>query len=234
MKSKTVLRYIWIISIGIILSSCQDNTDWTQHGLNGKVEYFIENTYEPIQKFGEWEITEENKLTSTKFNFNNKGKIKSKESYDKFNNLTSKEIYTYKNEELVERNTYDKEGNLSYKEVVLFYSDTVIEYECFRNDGEKYDQRKFYFENNRVVKQVFGLNNYTTGSVFAKTGLLEYDEKGHLIVDKGLNTNDEIVSSRKFEYIEYDKKNNWTKAILTNKIYNMENQFLLTREYSYY
>ena len=126
---------------------------------------------------------------------------------------------------------HDEYGELQSKTIIKYISKNEIDFESFNSSGEKTGHGKYIREGGKIMKQIYTFTQYSD-EVETYTISFEYDKKGNPIYQKQTNKKGEIVSYVKFEYLDFDEKNNWIKRLMYEDDDNPKN--IAIREIEYY
>lgn len=218
------------------MSSCKNSiNDWDRFALNGKVKTIIERIYEVEKKFGEWEIGDHVLGADSRISFDNLGNRRWIEYFDFDDYLTGKLIFKREDRDKIEEAFYDKNGKLvdfSRREI-LHNSKNELEYVIYDGVGEKISQGKSFYKKNRLVKDIH--QTFENNEVKEETmDVREYDKYGNLVSRKIVDAKGKVISFSKYEYLDFDKKKNWTKKFVYFSEKDQEPCYVLIREYEYY
>ncbi len=233
MTIKNYLKIIFLLIIFGAFTSCSKNNDRSKFGLNGKVKSYLEMHYEAEMKFGEWNKEDIKYDGHHKVLFNKDGYYQWIEYLDDDNELTGKLIPTREKGKLIEESYYDKDGKLNSKTIITHDSNNELKFVAYNEDGEKTSQGKSFFENNRVIRQEYQtFENDKIENEYTVT--FEYDKDWNLISQKQTNKKGKLTYFRKYEYLSFDKNDNWTKRLVYDSEQGEEPDEIVIRKYEYY
>ncbi len=200
-----------LIIVFAMLSSCGKKTDWDIYALKGKVKTYVENYYEPEIKFGEWKQGEAAEYGNYSVNFDDEGTYQRMDYLDKNGELTERAIPKWDNGKIIEEVTYDKDGAFKSETKYTYISDSKLEFTNYDEDGNIKVQGTTFLEDHRIVRRDHKI--FTNGKVTYEIRVnYECNEKGHVSSMKQTDEDGKITIS-KFEYLEFDDQNNWTKRL---------------------
>lgn len=201
-------------------------------GFKGKVKSCLERIYKADKRFGKWENGDIEDYGHHRTKFDKNGYYTEIEYIDDEGELIAKTLPTREKEKIIEEITYDEHGKVEIIEKISFISNNEIEIETFDKNGNKLRVGKMYRSNNKNTKAIF--TQYIDGKpAMGHTTTWEYDKNGNIISQKITDKKGQILSYQKYEYIEFDKQNNWIKRLVYNEDDdNPEN--IIIRELEYY
>jgi hypothetical protein len=175
------------------------------YGLKGRVKSFLEQNYDAVQKFGKWEAGKY-AHSRYKIDFDKTGNCTERAFLNKDDEVETKIIPKRENGKIIEEIWYDENGKQTKIEKVSIISKDKV-HEEIKNDERivtvKYDD--------------------------STTAIMKFNKNGHIIED--IYQRGKEVSTRRYEYLELDKKKNWTKRI---EFYNNKPNKIETHEIEYY
>lgn len=224
------MSVVSIISV-VLLMSCSNRTDLQNRGLNGKVRSCTERVHHPEkkgEKFDAGEIEDFGNHNCVKFN--EKGEYTGIEYLDPEGNLFARLTPKRENGKIIEEGFFDEDGKLMNNTKITYISDDETEFESFDDTGERTAKGKTFSKNGRITKQTYTL--YVGADADKEfTITFEYDTNGNKIEQKQVDNNGNAVFSAKYEYLEFDKQNNWIKMLAYR---DGEPESVLVREIEYY
>ena len=233
MKPQNAIQIILVLVTFGLLTSCSSKNDWDTFGLKGKVRTFSAQLYDAESKFGVWKPGNKQSFGHTVISFDRYGNYTSLDYMDENGQLTTKEIPKRENGQLVEANYYDGDGALISRSKVTHLSDEETKFVGYDATGEKSSAGTFYFRDGRMVKQL--LQIFSDGEISQElTNEMTYNEEGNLISQKQTDQNGEIVFHLRFEYLDPDDQQNWTKKLQYNAEKEGEPENITIFEYEYY
>jgi hypothetical protein len=230
MKSKIPKVIYLSVIVLITLSSCSEKSSYNKFNLKGKVKTYSESVCKPINIKSEWQS--ESILTKSKYFFDENGMNTGIEFYFGNGDLFSKSNYFYKSGKISEEKNYDKSGKELYITSFTHNNDNQSSFKRIIHSGEKVTEGNNYYKNDKIIKSIVSM--FSKGLEVDKlTTAIQYDEDGNI---KSKTTSNKSGNSETihYKYLEFDKKGNWTKCIISGEhdIQNPSN--LLLREYEYY
>lgn len=204
-------KWILLVCSVTILMSCSNIDERENFGLNGNVKSCFERLYEVEKKFGKWENGDIEYYGHSRITFDKKGLYQEIEYYDDDMDLTRKLLPVREKGKVLEEIYYDGDGKLQNRTTILHISKNEIDSESFDVDGKKLAHAKTIQENGKAMKTIYTATRNSEDETY--TTLFEYNKDGNLISQKSTNKKGEIVFYLKFEYLEFDKKKNWTKKL---------------------
>lgn len=212
------------------LSSCSTRNDCnTFLGLNGSVKYILERVYEAEKKFGKWENGDIEHYGHSLTKIDEEGNYTEINYLDHEGELRNRIIPNRKNGQIVEEYFYDKDGELEGFIKINYISDNELESELFNSHGEKNGTGQLFRKRGKNIKSVE--NKEKENKIIT---LWKYNKKGNQISLKRIDQKGEIVYSEKYEYIEIDEKNNWTKRLIYEESNSETPKSIAIREIEYY
>jgi hypothetical protein len=92
---------------------------------------------------------------------------------------------------------------------------------------------KSFLNNGREVKLLY--QELRGDTIYIQLSIIsEFNDKGYLATRKHINKSGATEWYRKFEYLEFDYKKNWTKRLDYNLIENEKPVNMVIREIEYY
>lgn len=230
---KSIFKSIFVLSIAMLFGSCvHQKISYDDSNLRGRIKSIDEKHFTAVKNNGKWENKKATKEGDNKVFFDENGRCVSTEFLRENGNLRAKMLYKYENDRLKEKHFQDEKGRLVYK--ILYYPQNkeIVEYAIHNNKGLKTEDGKLFYKKGLLVKKentIYDKKSSIESIVFTN----EYDKRGALlkqeqIRDKGKN----ITLS--YEYIEFDKKKNWTKRIEKFISGGKEEVIITIREYEYF
>jgi len=221
-------KWILLVNLAIVFISCTTTnenglSDWD---LKGNVKSCFSYSYEVESKFGKWEKGKRRKYGHTQVTFDKKGGPQEEESYNSDMDLISKIIYVCENGQILEYAAYSGDGKLLSKTKYNYISNSEILTKRFyfynnNNDSVFVDSVNITREKGKMRKQVRLEIRSDTAYDIRTICEFNYNEEGNkndYKVIKELYKEDDIfhtnVFKYRYEYLEFDTKNNWTKRIL--------------------
>ena len=199
---KNTLTIVLSLFLIAVLYSCsaQNQSEYESLGLKGKVKRVLQCSYIVEEQ--------ENKLFyCDERTYNDKGQYLEINQYDSNNELMSRQTPTRDSAgNIAEEKTYDKEGNVVFVTKEKFRSKEKSSSETFNMNGEMIRVSDYFKEKNRTVRAVMTIMG--DGEF---TSHYSYDKEGNLLSMKTFNANEDVISSQRYEYLVFDKMNNWTK-----------------------
>jgi hypothetical protein len=154
------------------------------------------------------------------------------EIFDNENKLINELIPKYEKGKVSEERYY-KDDALVTRSKFNHSSDNVIEFESFNKDGVKISYSKMYFEQNKIIKQIYTIYD-STEIADEITTTFDYNELEQLIFSKGTHKEGEMLYLNKFEYSEIDDKGNWTKRFIYDSEDSKVPKNIVLRQFEYY
>ena len=235
MNTKKYLPHSFCFTLLILISACSggaSGTDWDRMALNGKVKSFEENSHETEMKSGEWQVGQPRPYGRGITHFDTNGNFLSSEVYDNELGL----VFSYKSKIVegivTEEASYDKDGNLRGKTVLDRKSASKLVFMNYDLDGNKTGEGVTLMENGLIVKQEveYLLDDGSTDK-FITT--YQHDENGNVIRQKQTNKAGDLTFDFRYEYLEFDEQNNWTKKLEYSEDVE-EPGGIVIRKYEYY
>jgi hypothetical protein len=231
MKKHLVVKKHLAIFIALVLTSCVSKGDYESFGFKDDVKSCLERTYEVERKFGKWENGDIEYYGHTKFSFDKNGNYLEIEELDDDGRLRWKIIPTREKGKIIKESNYDDEGKLVSETKISLFSSKEIESEIFDNENSLIGKVKTYRERGKNIKRTYTQfeenelkNEYTT--------TWKYDNDGNIIEIKLINKKGEIQLFEKYEYLEFDKHNNWIRKLSYEDKEEPKN--IVIREIEYY
>ena len=231
-KQLQSIKLTLLICSVTIFVSCSNTNERKNFGLNGNVKSCFERLYEVEKKFGRWENGDTEYNGHYQVIFDKEGKYQEINYYDSYMDLIGKQLPTREKGKVSEEIYYDEYGELQNKTMIKHISKNEIDFESFNSDGEKTVHGKYIQEGGKIMKQSYTFIMQDNDEDETYTISFEYDKEGNLIYQKQTNKKGEIVSYVKFEYLDFDKKNNWTKRLMYED--DDEPKNIAIREIEYY
>lgn len=219
----------------VMLNSCAEKTDWHAHRLNGKVKSYIENTYEPVEKSGKWQKGELTKFGNYGFSYTEKGYCNRIDFFDENNQVREYLIQKRENGKVIEESRYNAEGDLQGINKYTNISDTKIEfisYELYKEEFIEIAKGTAYLENGKAIRSDF--KTLYEGEVDYEVQKKFFYDENELVnrIVKSFPIGDDEIE--KFEYIEFDDQNNWTKRLYYEDEESKTPKNIVIRSYEYY
>ncbi|MEM6718138.1 MAG: hypothetical protein AAF611_02380 [Bacteroidota bacterium] len=223
-----------LLVTALVLSACSNSskTDWDLYELNGKVKTYLESYFEPVQKFGEWQTGKPQEFGNYSVTFTEDGTYKQMDFFEKNNKLRERVIAKQENGKVVEELKYNEDGDFRGKTSYTYLSDTKVEFVSYDENGEEIAMGKTYLKDGKIVRREFKT---------LYNGRIEYELRVKFMYDaNGRSTAIEQSygegesKTTKFEYLEFDKQNNWTKRLDFVDDNTETPEKIVTRTYEYY
>lgn len=232
MTTKLKFSHLFLLTVFIVSCSSNNDNDWKRNGLNGKVKSCFEKVYKVENKFGEWTKGDIEYYGHNKLLFTQNGSYKSFEIYDNAGNLFMKSATKYENNLLVEETIFDQNGKLLNTTKFNHISNRKLEYQTY-NNGEMSAKAESFLSDGKITNGSITTfeNKKATNE---KKYTYDYDSNGNLLTKIYLNEKGEISSYERYELIEYDKQNNWTKKLLYRSEAAKSPENMIIREIEYY
>ena len=225
-----------IVCLIMILFSCSNDVGYEDErvgwGLKGNVKSCLEHSYNIDAEHntrGEVVIILSNLVT-----FNRKGQIKKVQYYNNEEGMTDKgyQISIREKGKTVEEIGYTEKNEIYYHVKYRHISDSIVEYEQFEEGkmtkyGKMIERGLFTEDSCTYIRKISGKEE-------TQITLCEYNEDRNIVSKQTSYQHERYVSYKWFEYLEFDKKNNWTKAIEYYGKGRDDSRFMLVREISYY
>lgn len=233
MTSKIFTKlFLIIILLGITVSCSNEVSDWKIYGINGEVSSYTERSYKPVPKDGKWKKGQIAYTGNHQVLFNPLGNYTLVRYLDEKDKQTSKFVPKRKDGKLVEESFYNQDGVLLKRIVVENISDQNQSFVSFDGEGKKIAVGESLFKNNRILKQKN--TEFQDGIETEYLLTFEYNENGNLVTHKKLDNEGNQTFYMRYEYLDFDDKNNWT-ARFEYSSEEAEEPFKITiREYEYY
>ncbi|WP_298512931.1 hypothetical protein [uncultured Kordia sp.] len=233
MKTKKYTIIPILISAFIMLSSCTNKkTDWDLYELKGKVKTYNENHYNPVEKSGEWQKGKPLGYGSSSVSFTKEGDHERIDIFDKNNDLSAHQISKKENGKMVEELKYDAKGNSEGITKYTYLSETELEFVSYDPDGNEVGTGKLFYKDGKIIKR-----NFKT----LYKGRVEFEVEMKFLRDEnGMTTAiekkypDGGVVTTKFEYVEFDEHDNWTKRFSYTPEDSERPEKIAIRTYEYY
>ena len=174
--------------------------------------------------------------------FNRKGQIEKTEYFNREEDmkLSSYEIPIREKGVVIGDIRYTEEHKISYRINYHNISDSIVAYEVFDERGEKTSYGKTisqYNENRNIIRRLHIQHKFDSDegedNALYEEHIFQYDESQNIISMKSY-IQDEFDSYVWYEYLEFDKKGNWIKAIEYNGEGRDDPKFTIVREIDYY
>ena len=232
MKSKVSIQSIFLLLLTFITISCSKNNEWVRNGLHGKVKSINEKYYDAENKFGAWTYGDSSSYGLIHYSFTNKGDYNGTEYYDN-GKLCFKYIPKHKDGKLIEVCQYDQDGKLINNMKINQISAEVEEATSFDENGLKKSKCKSYYKNNIFIGGEDSI--FEKGKPNGKKiGKAAIDSKGNIQSYLVVDEKGKEESYKRFEYLEFDKMNNWIKRISFSSRNSKKPNNLIIREIEYY
>ncbi|KAB8154045.1 hypothetical protein EZY14_006305 [Kordia sp. TARA_039_SRF] len=221
----------------VVLNACTTKNDLIYFGLNGNVKSFKEKAFHAEKKEGNWQQGDAiGNVFDYEVFFDENGFYTRINNYDNFQ-LSQKTLPKRKNGDVYEVYYYDSDDKLLVTTKVTFSSSEEVKFENISAEGKRLSKGIIYLENGRNKRQEMVLyeGRFDGDDVEKVMTDFIYDKDGNLIRQKNTNDKNEIESDIKYEYLEFDEYNNWTKRLE----YSMQNDSstpdkITIRTYEYY
>ena len=220
----------------LLLSACTERssyTSWQMMNLQGQVKSFEENTYETTKESGKWQVGEKKLYGHSKVGFDADGILLYTDIFEKGEGLVVKFKSKIEKGMIVEQAQYDKDGNLESNTVYDNESEDESTSETFDNNGNKIAGSTTYMNQGLITKYMLEL--YDAGDLVDRiVTIYQHNDQGNLISEKQTYKEEEKSFFYRYEYLEYDEQNNWTKKLVFDSETESEPSGLITRTYEYY
>jgi hypothetical protein len=224
------MRYLLPIANAIFilsLYSCSDdpNNDIHKDGLHGAVKMVTEIAYEGNEKLGGDSLAQE--FSSIETRYDRHGYQLEKSYYDK-GHLILKIVPKRNHKELIGNLKMNGDGELILKSTFKKISDNEYEEINVRPNDTLFSTERIRYENNRKVSGIitYQVLEYKSSYKFNSDGLMTYSEQK--------NNSGEEEFCYNFEYLEFDKHNNWIRRKDFNANGSKNLRFTTIRKYEYY
>jgi hypothetical protein len=220
MKTTTLLYFVPVAAFAVACTSTQ--TDYSTWRLKGKVKVCTEKWYEAEEKFGTWEpgdLSFSGKNFCIRFDEN--GQYTEIDHFNRRDKLEHKVIPKRENGSLTEELEYDDDGKLEYTHKVTYISDNEKIIKRYYNDKKKRfrDETRIKelenrqtLKNGRVIRNITSYNN-NEGIVVIDTITYDYVETDSSFTT-AITGKAGVIFYERQKYLEFDKHNNWTKALV--------------------
>jgi len=231
-----------LVSIILFSQSCSYNTDWIYNsewiseGMKGKVYSVRESHYRPEFKFGSWQSGEQvHNYHRTITSFDNKGRALEIIAYwdEDEESIISKRTLSWEKDKLVEYISYQGDGEIDELARYNYISKNIINAKTYNDSNDLILNQELILKDNRMLKSIESFLPDGIKLNRIETGTWEFNNNGNLIVLKYVNETGSTVWYRKFEYLEFDRKKNWTKRLVFMKDKSIPD-LLTIREIDYY
>ncbi|WP_298540914.1 hypothetical protein [uncultured Aquimarina sp.] len=223
-KSLLLLKLI----IALFFVSCSVNqSPRISLEFNGNIKSYFERIYKTKKESGNWQKGEIEDYGHFFKKFDKNGNFTTIHQLDKENKLLRKILSVQENGKIVEEITYDKEGKREGVIKINHINRNQTNSESFDVNGNKVNGTMFR-KNGKRTKYIHMRNDE-----LEHVSLWKYDKKGKLTSQKVTNKKGEIILNNKFEYLEFDLQNNWTRKLIY-KDGDDYPQNIVIREIQYY
>ncbi|WP_298512926.1 hypothetical protein [uncultured Kordia sp.] len=223
-----------LIIVFTLFSSCSQKTetDWSVYELKGKVKKYVERNYEPETKFGEWYAGEQYEYGNHSVAFDSNGNYTKIDFINEKNELRKRTIPKRENGKVIEEFKYDEDGQLEKVAKCKYLSDSKVEYILYDEDGKEVGSGKTFLENGRISRRDY--KEFSDGkTIFEIRMKFKHNEDG-LVSALEQTDEDGNVENYRYEYLEFDDQNNWTKRLNYNVDDSKMPERLVIRNYDYY
>lgn len=231
MKVHMKLLNLFLITMFVV--SCSKSNDLKRNGLKGQVKSCYEKIYKAENKFGEWVTGEMEYLGHSKLSFTKDGNYNGFELFYSNGDLILKSIPKFENGLMVEESKYDSNGRLTTKTVYKHISDSEIELTSYNENGEITSKGKSYLKDDKFSTGTYTVydNKNVENEIKSK---YEYDINGNITIRESINSKGAGSFYEKYEYLEFDKQNNWTKKLVYKSKTSKKPENIIIREINYY
>ncbi|WP_298512924.1 hypothetical protein [uncultured Kordia sp.] len=213
-KSKKLGIVPIVFIICILLASCSNttSTDLVKFGIRGNVKSFTEQNYEPIIEAGKWAKGELVAYGNHTTFFDVDGNYTERQGFDTEGKPSEKIIVKRAHGKLVEEIIYDANKAILGKIVIHTDTGKKLVYSTHDKDGTETLKGTMWYENGQLQKQDFEFFDRKETEDKVVT-VFKYDKKGNMSHQIQLDTKGDTTSVQKFEYVEFDNHENWTKRM---------------------
>lgn len=224
MKTKTLL---YVALAGLSTACTTHQNDYGTWELKGKVKTCTQTIYKAEEKFGKWEAGRADYSGHYRINFDENGQYTEIDYLDSDGDLQRKEVAAKREDgKLIEVLVYDENGQLDFTTKITYVSDDERVLNRYYNDNYKAHRETKQFREQRKLLGFEQIQTFKDGKIVRSTS--SYEQNGATIVDttvyqyvEGNNSVTTILSDERvyllyerYEYLEFDEHNNWTKAML--------------------
>ncbi len=237
---KIITRTLPIIVVALFLVSCSSSNDWKKAGLKGRVKSLEVTRYRAIMNDDdEWEKVKDGFVYKVVTEYDKKGYYTTEENYNEDDELLRRsEPERNKKNQLVEVTNYNRDDEVESVSEIEIISPNSHEFKLSDNDDNILAKGESEFKKNRLVRHEY--TSYHMGEKeFRYSAEFEYNKKGMVVEVKTKHkTYGEYGDSFKYttevEYLEFDKRKNWTRSIEYDEDEEEESGILVEREIEYY
>jgi hypothetical protein len=228
-----IAKFLFFLLAGILGVSCSHQKSiYHYSALNGKIKSVHEINYLPTTAKGK---TGQEKISDSgenKASFDPEGKCLNVEYFKNKSRLSGKLHFEYENGKLTKELFYDEKGRLIFTKNYYEFSPDLQAYTIHDKKGVKTEEGKYYVEKNKIVRQE--KTTFDKNTVIEETSIVNtYDRHGDLIKQEQIRKKgNNIVLD--YEYLEFDKKKNWTKRLEKQSSPKDGEDIITVRELEYY
>ncbi len=223
---------IFFLALGIF-TSCSIRFTSGESVLNGKVKSCLLLKYEVNKISGKVEKGKLLDYGHQKWSFDKKGNYTIYEYLDSEQNILEKTIPKYINGKILEEIVYNRQSEIESRSKYTYISKSEIEFERLNKHGLILFKGTIFKNKNKVIHQEF--TAYRNNEIKERMNCFyNYDHNDNLIMFKQTESNGEIISLKKYLYLEFDDKKNWTKRLVTYPEYSDKPRHIEIRKIEYY
>ncbi|WP_340199005.1 hypothetical protein [Ascidiimonas sp. W6] len=235
MNIKIFIKLFIIILLLNFTVSCTKEVkvnDLHKSGIKGEVSSYFEKHYEPVLKAGQWKKGRIANYGNNKVIFDYDGNYILAEYYGDQNEQIFKIIPKRKDKLLVEELLFDNFGKLIHQTKIKELSDQKKDFTSFDAEGKVIKKGKSLLADHILVKQKIkevqkeGISEYLL--------FYEYDVNGNLQSQKKMSLEGKVLSFERYEYLDFDEKNNWIKRHDYSSEDAKEPYKIVIREFEYH
>lgn len=223
---------IFFVIIGIF-TSCSVRFISGESTFNGKVKSCLLLKYEVNKISGKVEKGKLLDYGHQKWNFDKKGNYTTYEYLDSEYKILEKTIPGYSKGKILEEIVYNRQNEIESHSKYTYISKSEIEFERLNKHGTILFKGTILKKRNKIIQQEFTAYR-NNGAKERMNCFYNYDHNDNLIIFKQTKSNGEIISLKKYQYLEFDDKKNWTKRLVSYPEYADEPKHMEILKIEYY